>query len=74
MSVVIGVRIPRKLKEELDKLGINYSEEIRSFLEKRVREEKAKKIILEINEFRKNIKRIDENLAPKLVREDRDNR
>ncbi|MGC9130868.1 MAG: antitoxin, partial [Pyrobaculum sp.] len=41
MSVVIGVRVPRRLKEELEKLGINYAEEIRRYLEQRVREEKA---------------------------------
>lgn len=71
-SVVIAVRIPRKLKEELDALGINYSEEIRRFLEQRVREEKAKRLIKEIEEIAKSIPRISGNLAIEMIGEDRD--
>ncbi len=74
MSVVIGIRIPRKLKEELEALGINYAEEIRRYLEKRVREEKARRLIEEIESIRKNIRYIDENLSAKIIREDRDSR
>ena len=72
LSVVIGVRIPRKLKEELEKLGINYSEEIRRFLEQRVKEEKAKILIKKIEEFKRNLRPIEENLSAKFIREDRD--
>jgi len=72
MSVVIGVRIPRKLKEELEELGINYAEEIRQYLEKRVREERAKRLLDKIESFRKKISVIDDNLSAKLIREDRE--
>lgn len=72
MSVVIGVRIPRRLKEELEELGINYAEEIRQYLEQRVREERAKRLIERIEVFRKRIKPIEENLSAMLIREDRD--
>ena len=72
MSVVIGVRIPRRLKEELEELGINYTEEIRQYLEQRVREERAKRLIERIEVFRKRIKPIEENLSVMLIREDRD--
>ncbi len=72
MSVVIGVRIPKRLKEEIEKLGINYSEEIRRYLEKRVREERARRIIARIEALRKKIKPIEENLSAELIREDRD--
>lgn len=71
-STVIGVRIPRRLKEELEKLGIDYAKEIKCFLEKRVREEKAKRLIREINEFMGKIKPIGENLSARMIREDRD--
>lgn len=71
MSVVIGVRIPRKLKEELEELGIDYAEEIRQYLEKRVREERAKRLLDKIESFRKKINVIDDNLSAKLIREDR---
>jgi len=72
VSVVIGVRIPRRLKEELEELGINYTEEIRQYLEQRVREERAKRLIERIEVFRKRIKPIEENLSAMLIREDRD--
>lgn len=72
MSVVIGVRIPRRLKEELEELGINYAEEIRQYLEQRVREERAKRLIERIEVFKKRIKPIEENLSAMLIREDRD--
>ncbi len=72
MSVVIGVRVPRRLKEELEELGINYADEIRRYLERRVREERAKRLIERIEEFRKRIKPIEENLSAELIREDRD--
>lgn len=36
-TVVIGVRVPKELKDELDRLGIDYSKEIREFLKRLVR-------------------------------------
>ena len=72
MSTVIGIRIPKKLKEELDKLNIKYHDEIRRFLEKRIREEKMKRIMKRIEEISKQTKRTDKNTAAEFVREDRD--
>jgi len=74
MSVVIAVRIPKKLKEELDKLGINYAEEIREFLKERVRREKMKRILSRIRELRKKGPKLRGNLAAEFIREDRDTR
>jgi len=52
LSVVISVRVPRRLKEEMDKLGgdVNWSEEIRRFLEERVRELRRKRVLEEARE------------------------
>lgn len=72
MSVVIGVRVPQRLKEELEELGINYAEEIRRFLERRVREERARRLIEEIESFRRGVKPIGFNLSAEAIREDRD--
>ena len=72
LSVVIGIRVPRKLKEDLEELGINYAEEIREFLARRVREEKSKKLAKEIKEFKGKLKPIPSNLSAELIREDRD--
>ena len=71
MSTVIGVRVPRKLKEELERLGINYAEEVREFLLRRVREERAKRLIKEIEEFMKNVGTVEGNLSAEFIREDR---
>ena len=74
MSAVIGVRVPKKLKKELEKLGIDYASEVRAYLEKRVREEKTRRALEEIKKIRKQIGSIDEDLAASLVREDRETR
>ncbi len=71
-TAVIGVRVPKWVKEELERLGINYGEEVREYLIKRVKEELARKLIEEINEFRRNLGRVEGNLAAEFVREDRD--
>ena len=74
MSVVIGVRVPKWLKDELERLRINYAKEIREYLEKRGREEKLKKILGEIAEIRRRIGRVEGNLAAEFIREDREDR
>jgi len=72
LSVVIGIRVPRKLKEELEKLGINYAKEVREYLMRRVREERAKRLAREIEEFRSRLRPVRGNLSAELIREDRD--
>jgi len=72
LSVVIGIRVPRKLKEELEELGINYAKEVREYLMRRVREERAKRLAREIEEFRSRLRPVRGNLSAELIREDRD--
>ncbi|AEM38360.1 hypothetical protein Pyrfu_0489 [Pyrolobus fumarii 1A] len=74
MSVVISVRVPRRLKEELERLGINYSAAVREFLEELVRREKARRLRDEMERLRRSIGRVEGNLAAEFVREDRDAR
>ena len=74
MSVVIGIRIPKKLKEKIDELGINYTERVRKYLEELVKRELRKKVLAEIREIRKEIGKIEGDFAGKFVREDRDER
>ncbi len=71
-SVVIGVRVPRWVKEELERLGIDYRREVREYLIRRAREERAKRLIREIDELMRSIGRVEGNLAAELIREDRD--
>ncbi len=42
------MRVPRRLKEELERLDINYSEEIRKFLEDLVRRKKAERVLKQV--------------------------
>lgn len=44
LSVVVSAKIPKKLKEEIDRLGINISEVIRRALYEEVKIRKMKKI------------------------------
>jgi len=74
LSTVISVRIPRKLKEKMDKLKdlVNWSEEIRKFLEKRVEELHRRKVLEEIRKVLEKIPESPKGTAAKYVREDRD--
>jgi hypothetical protein len=48
VSVVIHVRIPRRVKERLEELGVNISEEVRRLLELRLRQLEARRVLEEI--------------------------
>ncbi len=74
MSAVISVRVPKKLKEELEKLGINYSIMVREYLEELVRREKARRLKKAMDELRASIKPVDSNLSVEFIREDRETR
>ncbi len=74
MSVVISVRIPRKLKEQMDMLReyVNWSEEIRRFLEKRVEEARRMKVLGEVRRVIENLPEVPRGTITSYVREDRD--
>lgn len=74
MSVVIGVRVPEQLKKELEKLGIDVATEVRRFLEKRVREEKAKAALKALEEVHRSIGRVSGDHAAGIIRERREGR
>lgn len=74
MSVVVSVRIPKWLKEELEELSVDYASEVRAFLLELVRRRKAERIKQEMDRIRSSLKGIEGNLAAELVREDRDER
>ena len=70
--VTVSAKVKRELWEKLKKYNINISEVIREALEEKVREEKAKRLIKEFNDFMEKFKPIKENLSAKIIREDRD--
>ena len=74
MSDVIAVRVPKKLKAELQELNLDYAEDIREYLERRVKAEKLKQVMKEIDEFRNKLGKktgITESSAD-IIREDRE--
>ncbi len=69
---VISVRIPDELKAKMKELDVNWSEEIRQFIERRIREEEKTRLLDEIDSFLKNIPELESGKATKLVRDSRD--
>jgi hypothetical protein len=73
-SVVISVRIPEELKEELEKYNIDEAEVIRRALVNEVKEAKAKELEKEAKEIKEVLSKIPIEDVIKEIREDRDER
>ena len=72
---VITVRIPDELKLKMKELNINWSEEIRKFIRRRLDEEERRKKRGEAMELLKRTPvSVERGFASKSVREDRDSR
>jgi len=72
MSTVISVRIKEEIKEELEKHGIDISQELRKFLEELYIKVKAKEYVNKWVEELKDIKPSEEGFSIKSIREDRE--
>ncbi len=70
MSTVIHVRISRELKERLERLGVNISEEVRRLLEARVRQLELERLAEELERELSNAKQIRDSVG--MIREDRE--
>ncbi|EEB74525.1 hypothetical protein [Thermococcus sp. AM4] len=71
-SAVMSIRIPQELRREMKKYDINWSEEIREFIRKRIEEEEKKRALQEVIELVESLPGVPEGTAKRLVREDRD--
>ncbi|MCY0867624.1 MAG: CopG family transcriptional regulator [Desulfurococcus sp.] len=71
---MIRVCVPRKLKELMDKFKdvVNWSEEIRGFIERRVKELHCKKILVEVRGVIEQLPETPAGTTSRYVREDRD--
>ncbi|AEC51949.1 hypothetical protein PNA2_1033 [Pyrococcus sp. NA2] len=69
---VVSFRIPRELKKKMKDVDINWSEEIRKFIEAKVREYRKKKALEEIDLMLSNLPKTERGTARKYVREYRD--
>jgi intergrase/recombinase len=74
MTSVVGVRVPEELKRQLEKLDIEYAEDIRRLLEEKVRRRKIEEAMRRLEESRSRIGRIKGDNATKIIREARDRR
>jgi hypothetical protein len=72
--VAISVRVRRELKEELERLGIDYAEAVRRFLEELVARERRRLTLEKAREVREKLRSKVGTLSPsaELIREDRD--
>ena len=72
--MVISIRVPEELKREMDKLRgeVNWSEEIRKFIKRRIEEYRKKEIFDELVEYIKTLPEAPKGIAHELVRESRD--
>ncbi|MET1159546.1 MAG: hypothetical protein ABWW65_01160 [Thermoprotei archaeon] len=70
MSEVVSVRVPRELKEKMKKYRIDWSSEIRRFIEERIKSLELLEILDEIEERAgRRRTRVD---STKLIRETRE--
>ncbi len=69
---VISVRIPDELKAKMKEFDVNWSEEIRKFIERRIREEEKEKALRKMHELLLGGTPAERSTGRKYVREDRD--
>lgn len=69
---VISFRIPKELKERIRDVDLNWSEEVRRFIEERMREYKRERALREIDALLKDVPSPERGTASRYVREDRD--
>ncbi|WP_088855738.1 type II toxin-antitoxin system VapB family antitoxin [Thermococcus siculi] len=74
MGSVVSVRVPPEIKREMDELRgeINWSEEIREFIKKKIEEYRKRKALQEVVSYIQTLPEAPKGTAQKLVREDRD--
>jgi len=74
LSVVVSVRVPREVKEELERSGINVAEEVRRYLEALAARERRRRLMEEWDRLLGEAKPSPRGFAAGSVREDRDSR
>jgi len=76
LSVTVSFRVPKDLKRKMDELRgvLNWSEELRRFVENRIREYEQISAIEKFEEVVKSVPASPKGTAVSYVREDRDSR
>ncbi len=74
MSVTVSFRVSKELKKKMDELRgiINWSDELRKFVERRIKEYEQIKAIEELDALVRRLPEAPRGTATRYVREDRD--
>jgi hypothetical protein len=74
MNQVISIRIPEQTRSEMKKLRryINWNEEIREFIKKRIDDKKKDDVLASVTAHIKKLAEVPSGSAAGLVRADRD--
>ncbi|MCS7121622.1 MAG: hypothetical protein NZ895_03340 [Archaeoglobaceae archaeon] len=74
MTVVVSFRVPKEIKRKMDELKgkINWSKEVREFIEKKIKEYERISTVEEIEKLIRSLPEVPEGTASRYVREDRD--
>ncbi len=74
MSDVIAIRVPKKLKDQLQELNIDYAPEVRDCLERILKKKKLKELMKQLDKSRNELykKTGVTNPSAEIIREDRE--
>jgi transposase len=74
MNQVISIRVPEETREEMKKLRrvINWNQEIRDFIQKKVDDKKKDDLLASVTDLLKKNPPVPSGSVAKLVRADRD--
>ena len=74
MAKVVAVKVPNELKEGMNRLKdkVRWPDELRRFIEKRIREEEARNNLRKVIELVRSTKEVPKGVTSQSVREDRD--
>jgi hypothetical protein len=72
---VVSVKVPLKVKEEMErtKASVKWPDEIRNFILERLEHEKRRENASKVEEMLRGVRKLPKGSAARLVREDRDN-
>lgn len=68
----MGIRVPKEVKEELDRLGLDYSEEARRLFEEIIKRKKAEEAVKALKGYRSSVQEVKGNIAAEVIREARE--
>jgi predicted DNA-binding protein len=71
---VITVKVPKEMKERMDKLEVNWSEYIRKSIEEKIRQDEVNKASRKLDEIRSKTKKVSTEELVSWIREDRERR